>query len=81
MYITLANNSGPIGQRLIVSEETSSTHAGDGKEKDKQLQKSTTMCYNGFCQAGIEATGQGQGLVSKEALMGCYEHDQTGIKR
>lgn len=37
--MTLANNSSPTGQRLIVSEQTSSTHAGEGKEKDKQLQK------------------------------------------
>ncbi len=78
--MTLANNSSPTGQRLIVSEQTSSTHAGEGKEKDKQLQKITMMCYNGFCQAAIEATGQ-KGLVSQEALMWCYEHDQIGIKR
>lgn len=47
-----ANSSGPTGQRLIVIEQTSSTHACEGKNKDnsykKIKQKSTTVCYNGF---------------------------------
>lgn len=53
--MTFANSSGPTGQRLIVIEQTSSTHACEGKDKDnsykknnKIKQKSTTVCYNGF---------------------------------
>lgn len=78
--MTLANNSGPTGQRLIVSEETSSTHAGEGKEKDELLQKSTTMCYNGFCQAGIEATGQKKALCQRKPSWGAMSMTRLGVK-